>query len=362
MKRYYLLPSVVTVFFCCLAGIAFTFFPAKDTTYVLSEKQCNALFGKTPTEFSEDPSPTLNLESNVFCRAAEVDDSGNLLLTLTDRQKEQWKTSQDIQDVLYKAENNPDISLSADYKKVTVSCYKETESKNLTDAAAVVAACKVFQLLGGISPDEINIELTLIDTATKKTTQVIQINLDETEFTYLKNSFSSMYAGEDSKYVLTERQCDGLFNKTPTEFEKEPFPFWKWERDTFCKSAEVDDSGNLVLTMTDLQKEQWKNAQDIQRRLYEANNNPDISISSNYTKISATCYKETASKTIGTAIDASYACRVIQFLDGIPLEQINVELVIADSFTGNIVYTFSADMERRFIGPYSKDDFSSMYD
>ncbi len=170
---------------------------------------------------------------------------------------------------------------------------------------------------------------------------------------------------KNSEYILSEAQCKTLFTKTPEEFVESPCPldlFNEWSGITFCETAEIDANGNLIFTLTDQQEEQWRNTESVKGRIDDALANPDISISSDYKKISIRCYRETASKNIGDGISASYACGVLQLLNGIPPTQNSVEISLIDAKTGEVVSLLVADLETSRVGPYSKDKFSSMYD
>ena len=170
---------------------------------------------------------------------------------------------------------------------------------------------------------------------------------------------------KNSEYILSEAQCKTLFTKTPKEFVENPCPldlFNEWSGITFCETAEIDANGNLRFTLTDQQREQWRNTKSVKNRIDSALANSDISISPDYKKMSIRCYRETASKNIGDGISASYACNVLQLLNGISPTQVNVEISLIDARTGGIVSLLISDLETSKIGPYSKDHFSSMYD
>ena len=191
--------AVIKVFFAialivlCVAAIVGFCSITFDLEVVLTEKQCKNLFGKTPEEFVEDPypdDPYIDWTGVVFCESADIDTNGNLIFTLTPKQQDVWFYC--VQYRIDEAKKNPNVTLSPDYRGITVRCYEETAHENVHDASFALYGYLVIQLVNGVSPDEIKVDITFIDSGTGEVVYVRTSNLNQTGFYYSKNDFSSM--------------------------------------------------------------------------------------------------------------------------------------------------------------------------
>ncbi len=191
--------AIIKIFFAialivlCVAAIVGFCSITSDLEVVLTEKQCKNLLLKTPEEFVEDPypdDPYIDWTGGVFCESASIDESGNLIFTLTPEQQDVWVYC--IQHRLDRAKNNPNVTLSPNYREISVRCYEETAYKNVHDASFASYGYLVIQLVNGVSPDEIKVDITFIDSGTGEVVYVRTSNLNQTGFYYSKNDFSSM--------------------------------------------------------------------------------------------------------------------------------------------------------------------------
>ncbi|MBQ1272356.1 MAG: hypothetical protein IIY12_02530 [Clostridia bacterium] len=192
-NRVLIISVIIVAVVVCFCAVAYMYLMGIDTKYTLNEAQTQAVMGKTPSEFISNPRP--KTEKNdwlglVFCEKAKLDD-GNLVFYMNDKQKSQWKSSKDIQKRVNKARTNGNISFSSDYTSMTIRCYRETLEETITIGMDAARAFLVFQLMNGVEPDLLNVEITLVDAGTEKTVTTWSYNPENTTVaTYSRSDFS----------------------------------------------------------------------------------------------------------------------------------------------------------------------------
>lgn len=170
------------------------------------------------------------------------------------------------------------------------------------------------------------------------------------------NSYDSV-----STYILPENACMKLFNMSSHEFAKSPEVPWT---DNFCISAKVDESGNLLVTLTKQQEELWRSAMPVPNNSIEQHNVQQfgIYISSDFSEVIAKCYKENANSVITKgAVGALQGCYVHKLLDGCDSSELCIKYKVVDAKTGVVVYQADWPYEDEYFD-YDVNDFSSVDD
>ncbi len=133
-----------------------------SVTYRISPQSCYFLFDDTPEEFLPKADSFYGWTDD-FSRKAEVDEEGYLLLTLSEKKIEEWSKSYDS--YFEEVEKNDRITVSDDYKKITIIGYKETIARDIVSAWFLELGCRVKQFLN--TPDgDLKIERVIIDGGT----------------------------------------------------------------------------------------------------------------------------------------------------------------------------------------------------
>ncbi len=189
------LSAVIAGLLICICVGIYIAWMNRATKYTLTPEQSQGLFAKTPEEFVKNPRPTTEVGNEwlglIFCKSAKVDKDGNLVFALTAQQKKSWKTSNDIQKRINNARRDPDITFSADFTAMTVRCFRETAAENVEISAKAMAAFFAFQLIDGVSPDAIAVEITYVDAGTGETVFVNTYTLSDTYILSDPNLYSS---------------------------------------------------------------------------------------------------------------------------------------------------------------------------
>ena len=163
------------------------------TEYILSPTDCAiALGGLTPEEFvdyeSEWYTPSVSPE-----KRAHIDEDGNLVLYLTDEQKEEMRDAGSLKDQYQNALNNDNIEMSDDYKTIIVNCYAETVFGDIYDAFGASFCLRTYQFVDGIEPKDISIDLILKDGVTGEIKYTIKLPfMEETKMDFSFSEFSPL--------------------------------------------------------------------------------------------------------------------------------------------------------------------------
>jgi|GEM_PF-4851392 len=131
-------------------------------TYKLPSNVCQALFYCDPDEFTEN-CISLGITNNDRCYSYSVDEKGNLLLSLTEEQIENWK-EQCKKDI--KSATSYRTKVSSEYDRVVFE--DEHWPIGSTGANQAVVACAVLKMLDGCKPEEIFVEFIVVDGISKE--------------------------------------------------------------------------------------------------------------------------------------------------------------------------------------------------
>lgn len=150
--------------------IIVTLFNLSDTTYTISPKLTKAFWGRTPQEFlvsDYDFFPSCE----DFNRHGYIDENGNLVLILTERQKIFVK--KDIRETIKCAED-VSINVSKDYKSYVFECSAEESSNTLRNFPILLThRLGMMQILSGEDPDTVSVTIMVRHPETKEITQQI---------------------------------------------------------------------------------------------------------------------------------------------------------------------------------------------
>ena len=165
-------PSLVTticiIIFCTMSFAAVLIrnsLKVNITTYEIPPNICQALFDCTPEEFTENRM-RLHFTNGDRCYSYKVDKDGDLLLSLSEEQINNWKEQceEDFESVIpYRTKVSPE------YDRVVFEC--KDKSLEGTSADQAVVACAIFQMLDGCKPEEITVEYVVIDYISKEELQ-----------------------------------------------------------------------------------------------------------------------------------------------------------------------------------------------
>lgn len=161
-----------------------------------------------------------------------------------------------------------------------------------------------------------------------------------------------------TKYVLPPNICVALFSFEPEEFFNIEFSFYTSEND-FRQNASIDKDGNLVIWLTEKQKEVWRNENSWGYNLETLQNSENIEISDDYTKVIVNCYEETATGDIVCLAFGHKSLGIEQLLSGKEPKSININIILRDGVTGETVYNISWPQEK-FEYDSEKYEFSSI--
>lgn len=157
------------------------------TTYKIPPENCEVLLGNSAEEFVKKYGNFLDFNDDVVC--AKLDDDGNLLMTLTDQDAENWIST--FQPYLDSAKATDGIEISKDYRKITVKCFQENAADIFLKLTPAFTPCYINQVLNGIDPCDLNIEFIVLDAGTEEIIHHEVLSGKTTTMTFESASFSS---------------------------------------------------------------------------------------------------------------------------------------------------------------------------
>ena len=127
------------------------------TTYVIPPKIAKALTTHEPSEFVKMETPMAGVSSD-FCTSAEVNEKGYLVLTLNEKQKQDWV---DFEMKFINDANASNVDISSDYTKMTVQWSASVD--NSISSLFSLGSCLTMQLLNGLEPETLQVEYVVVD-------------------------------------------------------------------------------------------------------------------------------------------------------------------------------------------------------
>jgi len=129
-------------------------------TYEIPEQTCIGLFGVEPSAFADQPDRFTSW-TNDFCLYSRVNSKGNLILTLSEKQQENWRVyyAKPIQTF----KNQYGITISKDYSEVIYSHDFIFQTIDLEDILLAHRGLYVTQLLNGKNPEKMYIRFIELD-------------------------------------------------------------------------------------------------------------------------------------------------------------------------------------------------------
>lgn len=187
MKKYY---KGLCLIFLIIFIITISYFTTKSrTTYTIPSNICQAIFGCEPEHFF-DMELDYYTRDNDFRKHAKLDKDGNLILRLNDKQKDVLKNKKNWGFGIEELKSRENIKISADYSKITIYCYAETVSDDLSCLAFGVSSLAVEQLLNNQDPATISVEIILKDAVTNETVYFVSWPSETFNFGSKDYSFS----------------------------------------------------------------------------------------------------------------------------------------------------------------------------
>ncbi len=156
----------IIILFTVLCYIAIMLF-APIHTLTFTSDACVNLFGVSIQEFMEKEFEFYN-ETGDFRKNAQVDENGELTITLSKIQMLNWKNTKWLSDFSEYPEKDPFV-ISSDYKKLDVYISSDTDPESdeyqaiLQEGLRIIARLDILQTANGV-PDAFSyIEFTVID-------------------------------------------------------------------------------------------------------------------------------------------------------------------------------------------------------
>ena len=137
----------------------------------------------------ENPVPGISKD---FCTKSEVDEKGNLVLYLNEKQKQDWTDF--VMKFINDAKEVSDMEISSDYTKMTVKW--SDSSNNSVVALLALSSCPPMQLLKGQDSKVSGVEFTLIDKYTDEV--IIEALYPYDRVFYGINKYGEFYAYKES--------------------------------------------------------------------------------------------------------------------------------------------------------------------
>ena len=189
-KRFAIITSAVVLIICIILSVVI-FFQSQVNKYVLSPFVCEAMLGVTPSDFVASDGADSFIGNNYL--NANVNDDGDLVLTLNDSQVDFWKSNifslrilsgitgddlglgvelkqpdNSIEEIFLEEAHKSEIEISNDYTKITVP-----RSGNRFYYNYAVGGCVAMQCFDGKSRSEIKVEYVELDASGAVATRII---------------------------------------------------------------------------------------------------------------------------------------------------------------------------------------------
>ena len=319
--------------------------PSRDA-FILPTYYCEMLFGVSPTEFF-DAYLSMYQKTGDFRNGAYIDDDGNLVLNLTEKQQQTWRNLL-VNDVygVETVRNSPYISVSEDYTTLDVLCFKERVFTDFICAAYSLIPLFVNQLLDGKAAESISVKFSLKDGITEEIVDSVTwpqedfvAKWSEYNFSSLPEDYPNTEYGEREVFKLPSEFCQLFFNVTPKEFLDSTYIFYNYTED-FRSHAYIDENEDLILKLTKYQRETLKNP-IWENEIYgfiSAQKSPYIITSVDYKRVEILCFQERYSRDLTCVGHSVIQMMINQWLNGVPCENISVEIVLTDGGTGEVVF------------------------
>lgn len=149
------------------------------------------------------------------------------------------------------------------------------------------------------------------------------------------------------EFEFNELGCSLLFECTPSEFFDKEFDFYK-ETGDFRKKAYIDKNGYLHIILTQKQAKAWRETEWLSS-FDKIRDMPHFELSSDYTSLTVYLSPELIEELAQNYQKMDYyqnmigliemKTGIIKTIDGIPREEIHLELIEKDSETGEILYS-----------------------
>ena len=157
--------------------------------YVFSTEICTLLFQKSPEEFCEQKGKNTLIEDNYIY--SKVDKNDNLILFLTNSQKERWIDLVFSDEMFILFRHAGDVEISDNYTRCTIKCYKETALDNATSFISNALTCLFIQAIDGKESELISLDCYFVDAVTNEVKYHVVLPDKELKFSIDPNVFSS---------------------------------------------------------------------------------------------------------------------------------------------------------------------------
>ncbi len=181
----------VLIIVCIIAMISLPviFYASQINVYFFSPDICHILMQESPEEFCAERGNSTLLGSNYIY--SRVDKSGNLLLVLSDSQKENWRNSVLDDDLTNSFRGLGECEISPNYTKCTFKCYKETVLDNSTSFVMNVLDAVFIQAIEGKKSEDIKVDCYFVDAVTEEVKYHVVFPDKNLKFTIHPDDFSS---------------------------------------------------------------------------------------------------------------------------------------------------------------------------
>ena len=154
--------------------------------------------------------------------------------------------------------------------------------------------------------------------------------------------------------------CELVFECTPDEFLIEENQYSKLIGD-LRNSADIDEQGNLVVEMSFVQRNILRGFWNLTMAFF-ADDNPyvDVSAKDNKVTIYGYCDAEYSDDFLFSLVSACYTVMVDQILDGVPVEEQTLTLIVEDGVTHEIFYSATYPEDPEISLSFEEDMFSPL--
>ncbi len=137
-----------------------------------------------------------------------------------------------------------------------------------------------------------------------------------------------------TEYRMSSDTCVLSFGRPADEFFSRPYDF-SWTED-FRTYSRLEDNGDLLLRLNEQQKNDWWNHYNEAIQLVK---DRGVEVASDYTKVTLRGYKETIASMMMPVIFAMRGFHVRQVLNGTEADEVQIEVVVIDAGTDDVVYS-----------------------
>lgn len=157
--------KIISCICLCVAVLALctTYFLSLNK-YVFSPKICRIVLEKSPDEFCKQMGKDTLIEGHYAF--SWVNKNGDLILFLSDKQKERWIDLVFGSELSIMLKSAGDVIVSDNYTKCTARCYKETVFDDMIACNQNALHCLFIQAIEGKKSEDIFVDCYLVDTVT----------------------------------------------------------------------------------------------------------------------------------------------------------------------------------------------------